>query len=54
MGNVVEHLTENYAIRLSGRPEGNVTVLISSSDPNKVMVDPTEVTFTPSNWEVGQ
>jgi len=46
---------DQYKLRLSREPLGSVTVRVQElSDPPQVTVTPSEVTFSPSNWQVLQ
>ena len=46
--------TGAYAVRLSERPTGNVTVAIASLDTGAVTVGASSLTFTPQNWNTPQ
>lgn len=43
-----------FRIRLRSRPTANVTVQIQSSNLAEGLVNPTSITFTPSNWSSNQ
>jgi len=46
--------TETLNIKLNTKPEGNVTLNISSSDTDKATVDIDTLTFTPTNYDTEQ
>ncbi len=43
-----------FSVRLAAQPQANRTVTVSSSNPTKLSVTPTALTFTPANWNVPQ
>ncbi|MDA8743920.1 DUF4465 domain-containing protein [Rubripirellula amarantea] len=45
--------TGSFDVRLSAQPLGNVTIAVSS-DSDELMVMPTELTFTPEDWNSAQ
>ncbi|MEO1527853.1 MAG: dockerin type I domain-containing protein, partial [Planctomycetota bacterium] len=52
-------LTEGEAarsvgLRLLAQPDADVIVSFATSDPNQAVVTPTELVFTPDNWELAQ
>jgi hypothetical protein len=51
---VVEGGTATFDVRLSAQPGADVTVSISSSDPNAATVDPAVLTFTPVDYDQPQ
>lgn len=48
---VLESFTTEYTLALGTQPDLPVIVQISSSASNKVVVDPTNLTFTPTDWK---
>ncbi|MDX2020241.1 MAG: Calx-beta domain-containing protein [Deltaproteobacteria bacterium] len=42
--------TATFTVRLQTRPSGNVTIPVSSSDTSEGTVSPTQLVFTPDNW----
>ena len=46
--------TETYTVALTTQPTAEVTVSLSSADDEVAMVSPTTLTFSASNWKVGQ
>ena len=46
--------SDTFEIVLMSQPTGDVTVGLSSSDPNEGTVAPASVTFTSGNWNVAQ
>lgn len=46
--------TTTISMTLGTQPAGNVTVDLSSSDLTEGTVSPTQLTFTPANWNVAQ
>ena len=51
---VIEGVTESYGVKLYVRPDGPVTVTVTSSDTSKATVVTPTLTFTPSNWDTRQ
>ena len=45
---------ETYTVALTTRPTAEVTVSLSSADDEAATVSPAELTFSTSNWNVGQ
>ena len=45
---------QDYTVHLSGKPEGNVTVRISSDHPDAFVITPNTLTFTPENYNIPQ
>ena len=45
---------KSYTVALQAEPAGPVTVTLTSEDPEAAMVLPTELTFTPGNWNTRQ
>lgn len=45
---------DTFTVRLTGRPNSNVTLNITSSDTGEVTVAPTSLTFTPADWDSPQ
>jgi len=43
-----------YTVRLNSKPTASVKVIPESEEPMKVTVVPTELTFTPTNWDLHQ
>ena len=43
-----------YMVTLQAKPAGPVTVTLTSEDPGAATVSPTELTFTPENWDAQQ
>ncbi len=43
--------TATYKVKLTTRPESNVTITVSSDDTSVATVMPVTLTFTPSNWD---
>lgn len=49
------HYGDQYQLRLSRQPIGNVTVqVLDTADPKQVTLDPAALTFTPDNWQTDQ
>ncbi|MCY4574948.1 MAG: hypothetical protein OXF01_19415, partial [Gemmatimonadetes bacterium] len=46
--------TGSYTVVLTARPTAEVTVSVSSGDPNVATVDPSSLTFSPSNWDTAR
>ena len=46
--------TETYTVALTTRPTAEVTVSLSSGDGGVATISPATLTFTASNWKVGQ
>ena len=46
--------TAAYAVALSHRPNGDVTVMLASGNSNIVMISPATLTFTADNWNKAQ
>jgi len=46
--------TAQFAVVLTSAPTANVAIGLSSSDPTEGSVSPTQLTFTPANWNVPQ
>lgn len=46
--------TESFTVSLSTRPTAQVTVTVTSSDTTEATVKPSQLTFTPSNWNQPQ
>ena len=44
----------SYTVKLDTKPEGDVTVAVSSKDTRIATVSPPSLTFTVSNWEIEQ
>ncbi|EMI53431.1 extracellular nuclease [Rhodopirellula sallentina SM41] len=47
-------LIDTISVVLSSQPTTDVTVAITSADTTEVMVAPSELTFTPDNWNLAQ
>ena len=47
---VVEGGSASYSLRLTGRPDGDVRVSLTSSDPSVAVVSPSSVTFAAGDW----
>ncbi|MCH8491516.1 MAG: hypothetical protein LAT81_16555, partial [Oceanicaulis sp.] len=45
---------DNFRIRLRSRPTADVTIHLESSDLTEGTINPTSVTFTPSNWNTNR
>lgn len=45
---------DNLTVVLTGRPQSNVTLKITSSDTAEVSVSPASLTFTPADWDEPQ
>jgi hypothetical protein len=45
--------TGTFTVRLSARPNANVTINVASNDTTEGTVTPSIVTLTPSNWNTG-
>jgi hypothetical protein len=45
---------DTFTIVLTSQPSADVTIGLSSSDPTEGTVSPTNVTFTPAEWNVAQ
>lgn len=43
--------TDSITIKLTGQPQTNVTFTVSSADEGEVTVAPSEIIFTPSEWD---
>ena len=46
--------SSNFTVMLDAKPHSNVVVKVNNKDPLEVAIDKTELTFTPSNWNVAQ
>ncbi|GAB5443517.1 MAG: hypothetical protein Fues2KO_38660 [Fuerstiella sp.] len=46
--------TDSFFVRLTAAPLSPVVVSVTSSDLNEATVNPQQLTFTPSNWNIGQ
>ena len=46
--------TNPVHVKLLARPQGNVTLTVSSSDSSVASLSPATLTFTPANWSVAQ
>jgi uncharacterized delta-60 repeat protein len=46
--------TASFDVRLSSKPDADVTVSVASSDPTEGTVNVNSVTFTPDNWSTPQ
>lgn len=47
-------LTDSFTVELKVRPDSNVVLTVSSSDPGEVTVSPAVLTFEPDNWDTPQ
>jgi hypothetical protein len=45
--------SDSFTVALTSQPYGTVTLNLSVSDPNEVMVSPTQIQFDSSNWKTG-
>jgi uncharacterized delta-60 repeat protein len=46
--------TDSFAVKLSQAPTSNVILTVSSGNTNAVAINPTTLTFTPTNWNTDQ
>ena len=51
---IMEGDSGEFTVVLSAEPTGNVTVTIVKINGTEISFDKTELTFTPSDWNVGQ
>ncbi|QDT12876.1 lamin tail domain-containing protein [Planctomycetes bacterium K23_9] len=47
-------LVDTMSVVLSSQPTATVTVAVISADPEEVAASPSQLTFTPNNWNVSQ
>jgi hypothetical protein len=45
-------LKDSFTLQLNSKPTANVTIPLSTLDPSRMAVNPSEVIFTPDNWDI--